>query len=493
MKSQNRKKLNNTLIGLGFIGPNLLGFLAFTLIPLVISMVLAFSNWDIRFHNMFTKADLKFVGIDNFTRLFAHPDFWKFFGNTLFLMMGIPFAVAGSLGAALLLNSDFAKPKNKLITMFIAGAGLLISCSMLAFAGAGSGMTMLVAGLLVLILSGGILGGSTFYRTMFYVPYFTAGVATFILWKKLYDPKFGPINTSLEPVLNSLSSFVNSLPSMTLPALSISCAVFSILLLWWGCSGLRRMWRDGDADLSFLIFAEFAMLVPGIALVLLKGGPLHIAYCIAACVIVLFNSYLMFSKQKDFPCETGKGAGTVFSIGMGLLVAQFTLLGIGIVLQNLPVMSSDGLAPPAWLTDYNWAKPAIMIMGFWGAIGSNNMLLYLAGLSNIPVELHEAAEIDGASGMQKFWNVIWPQLAPITFFIFIMSVIGGLQGGFEMARAMTAGGPAGSTTTISYFVYNEGFSTGRLGYASAIAWTLFAMVFAITIFNWKFGNKHVNE
>jgi multiple sugar transport system permease protein len=95
--------------------------------------------------------------------------------------------------------------------------------------------------------------------------------------------------------------------------------------------------------------------------------------------------------------------------------------------------------------------------------------------------------------MQKFWNVIWPQLAPITFFIFIMSVIGGLQGGFEMARAMTAGGPAGSTTTISYFVYNEGFSTGRLGYASAIAWTLFAMVFAITIFNWKFGNKHVNE
>jgi len=178
---------------------------------------------------------------------------------------------------------------------------------------------------------------------------------------------------------------------------------------------------------------------------------------------------------------------------MGLLVAQFTLLGIGIVLNMLPAMSSHGLAPPAWLTDYNWAKPAIMIMGFWGAIGSNNMLLYLAGLSNIPVELHEAAEIDGASGIQKFWHVIWPQLAPITFFIFIMSVIGGLQGGFEMARAMTAGGPAGSTTTISYFVYNEGFSTGRLGYASAIAWTLFAMVFAITIFNWKFGNKHVNE
>ena len=487
------KNTRNTLIGFGFIGPNLLGFLTFTLVPLVISMALAFSNWDIRFHNMFTKADLKFVGFDNFTRLFAHPDFWKYFGNTLFLMMGIPFAVAGSLGAALLLNADFAKPKKRLMTLAIAGTGLLISCSLLAFAGAGSGMTMLVAGLLVLILSGGILGGSTFYRTVFYVPYFTAGVATFILWKKLYDPKFGPINSSLEPVLNSLSAFVNSLPAMTLPALSITCAIFSLFLLYWACSGLRRMWRDGDAGLPSLILAKFAMLVPGVALVLLSGGALHIAYGIVAGTMVTLNFYLMFSKKRDFPCASGKGAGTVFTIGLGLLVAQFILLGIGIVLQNLPAMSADGLVPPAWLTDYNWAKPAIMIMGFWGAIGSNNMLLYLAGLSNIPVELHEAAEIDGASGIQKFWNVIWPQLAPITFFIFIMSVIGGLQGGFEMARAMTAGGPAGSTTTISYFVYNEGFSTGRLGYASAIAWTLFAMVFAITLFNWKFGNKHVND
>jgi len=72
-------------------------------------------------------------------------------------------------------------------------------------------------------------------------------------------------------------------------------------------------------------------------------------------------------------------------------------------------------------------------------------------------------------------------------------VIGGLQGGFEMARVMTQGGPAGSTTTLSYFVYNEGFGTGRLGYAAGISWAMFMLVFAVTLFNWKFGNRQVND
>jgi multiple sugar transport system permease protein len=74
-----------------------------------------------------------------------------------------------------------------------------------------------------------------------------------------------------------------------------------------------------------------------------------------------------------------------------------------------------------------------------------------------------------------------------------MSVIGGLQGGFEMARTMTKGGPAGSTTTLSYYVYTEGFETGRLGYASAVAWTLFLMVLVATLFNWKFGSRRTND
>lgn len=182
------KQLRAALAGLCFIGPNLLGFLAFTLIPLLASVLLAFSNWDIRFHNMFTQGNLRFVGLGNFRRLLSHPEFWRFLGNTLFLMLGIPFAVAGSLLAALLLNAEPARPRKMATTVILAGVGLVVSCAILASAGAGAGITLLAAGLLGLILSGGVLGGTTFYRTLFYLPHFTAGVATFLLWKKSMTP-----------------------------------------------------------------------------------------------------------------------------------------------------------------------------------------------------------------------------------------------------------------------------------------------------------------
>jgi multiple sugar transport system permease protein len=121
------------------------------------------------------------------------------------------------------------------------------------------------------------------------------------------------------------------------------------------------------------------------------------------------------------------------------------------------------------------------------------MLLYLAGLSGVSQELYEAADIDGASPLQRFWHVTWPQLANITFFILVMGIIHGLQGGFEMARTMTEGGPFHATTTLSYYIYTEGFATGRLGYASAVSWVLFAMTLSITLFNWKFGNRYTND
>lgn len=138
------------------------------------------------------------------------------------------------------------------------------------------------------------------------------------------------------------------------------------------------------------------------------------------------------------------------------------------------------------------AREAIMFMGIWTGIGGNNMLLYLAGISNIPLELYEAADIDGAGKWAKFRHVTWPQLAPTTFFIVVMSTIGGLQGGFEQARVMTQGGPAGITTTLSYYIYTVAFEQLKLGYASAVAWVLFVIIFALTLLNWKYGNRHVN-
>jgi multiple sugar transport system permease protein len=135
------------------------------------------------------------------------------------------------------------------------------------------------------------------------------------------------------------------------------------------------------------------------------------------------------------------------------------------------------------------AREAIMIMSIWMAVGGNNMIMYLASISNIPTDLFEAAEVDGAGAVGKFLHITMPQVAPTTFFIVTMAIIGGLQGGFEFARVMTQGGPAGSTTTLSYYIYTTGFEELNFGYASAVSWVMFVMVFVMTMINWRYGNR----
>jgi multiple sugar transport system permease protein len=150
------------------------------------------------------------------------------------------------------------------------------------------------------------------------------------------------------------------------------------------------------------------------------------------------------------------------------------------------------IAGPDWLGTIRWAKPAIMIASLWVGVGGGGMLLYLAALQDIPRELYEAAEIDGAGPWQRFRNVTWPLISPTTFFIFITSIIGAFQGGFEAAYMMTQGGPAGSTRTLAYYIYQQGFVWFRMGYAAAIAWILFLLILVITLANWRFGGRRVH-
>ena len=493
-KPSHQRKSRRLLVGLAFIGPNLTGFLVFTLTPLVISFAFAFSNWDLHLHNIFRNEPLVFVGLDHFRELFSHPEFLQFFGNTLFLMMGIPFAIAGSLGAALLLSSPIKRrPGWNLMPLGVAGVVLVASLSVLTLTGFQlPGLMLLFVFLFIAILAGGMMSGMTVYRTLFYTPHFTAGVATYVLWKKLYDPQTGPINSVLSPVLEGVASTVTSLPP----------AIFSwgsILLLVGAAELLRRFVRSGlrswyAGESGWLALFVTAVLGSIVCIFVLRwsegwaGGWIPVAGFLAG----------LWVRPESRPDRAGRnpldhGLGVALMLGLLTVVAVMTLYGISSLSRVLPTMAVDGLEPPLWLADYHWAKPSIMIMALWAAIGSNNMILYLAGLSNIPSELYEAASMDGASGRQRFWFVTWPQLAPVTFFIFIMSIIQGLQGGFEMARTMTKGGPAGATTTLSYFVYIEGFETGRLGFASSVAWALFALVFAVTALNFKFGSRYTND
>lgn len=502
-KAARRRALVQTLTGLAFLSPNILGFLAFTLGPLLFSLVLAFTNWDIRFHNMFQNQALQFAGVENFARLFREPDFLRFLGNTLFFMVSIPLSMAGSLGAAILLSRDTRGGSRKIWLSVVATGGLTAGILLLLAAGArGAAMSMLFAGVFGLFLVGGALGGVSVYRTLFFLPNFTSGVAVYLLWKKMYSD-IGPINTALAKPLASLGSHVVSLGPNP-----FRVVLFGAFLVGMGivvsayARRLVRAWCDGEAGTAALAIPVLLLSVPCVVLARLNAADFLPASAWLRWVPLagLMGTLLVAGARaarcgSDFPCHRWKGSGSEIFIAFTGLVTLFLLLGLALVCNALPALSCDaeGLQPPQWLADYNWAKPAIMIMGLWSSIGSNNMLLYIAGLSSVPPELYEAADIDGATPMQRFWHVTWPQLAPVTFFIFIMSIIGGLQGGFETAKAMTDGGPAGATTTLSYFIYSQGFETGRFGSASGVAWALFAMVLVVTLINWKFGSRYVND
>lgn len=480
------------LIGLAFLSPNLVGFLVFTLVPLVLSLVLAFSNWDLKLHNQFKDTSIEFVGLANFTRLLREPQFWRFLGNTLFLMAAIPFAIAGSLLAAVLLSRDLSGgPRGRI--WLLAGAVLLASCTLLAAAGAGgTALMILLTGVAGGILLAGVAGGTSVYRTLFYLPHFVTGVPTFLLWKKMYAPTNGPVNNALRPALDGVAATVQAMPAPLVAQGGMALAwLGASLLLGVSLRRMRRDWREGQIGWqSAWLLAGAALLPMIVGIVTWPSTFWRAALALTAVAGVVWCARPM---KPELPSKPAEGMGTAVLLGMGLVVAELSLLGLGWVMFHLPAMAADGLEPPLWIYGYHWAKPALMLMGIWGAIGSNNMLLYLAALTNVPQHLYEAADLDGASRFQRFWHVTWPQLAPTTLFIVIMSTIGGIQGGFEMARTMTQGGPAGSTTTLSYFIYLEGFETGRLGYASAVAWVLLGIVLVLTLINWQIGNRYVND
>jgi multiple sugar transport system permease protein len=135
-----------------------------------------------------------------------------------------------------------------------------------------------------------------------------------------------------------------------------------------------------------------------------------------------------------------------------------------------------GLPAIDWLGDPKWAMAAIALLAVWRTFGYC-LVIYVAGLAAIPESLHEAATIDGASWWQRFRHVTWPLLGPTTMFVGVLTSVGFFQV-FAEPYVMTRGGPLGATTTISLFMYQQGFRWWNMGRASAIAFVLFAMILA---------------
>jgi len=148
--------------------------------------------------------------------------------------------------------------------------------------------------------------------------------------------------------------------------------------------------------------------------------------------------------------------------------------------------------PPLWLQSESLlfgSKISIILMGLWGA--GAGMIIWLAGLKGIPAHLYEAADIDGAGTLDKFFHITLPMLSPYIFFNLVMGIIGTLQI-FAQAYIMTDGGPADSTLFYVFYLFNKAFRHFEMGYASALAWILFILILALTLFQLKLAPKWVH-
>ena len=158
-------------------------------------------------------------------------------------------------------------------------------------------------------------------------------------------------------------------------------------------------------------------------------------------------------------------------------------------LLKLP-LNALGLTSPNWLMDVNWSLPAVMIVVIWSGLGYD-MVIFLAGLQGIPIDLYEAARVDGASRRQLFTHITFPLLSPTTFFLTVISVVGALKA-FDIVAVMTGGGPLNSSNVYVFYLYQNAFRWFKIGYASALALVLFIIIMAITLAQVRLSRRWVH-
>jgi multiple sugar transport system permease protein len=206
------------------------------------------------------------------------------------------------------------------------------------------------------------------------------------------------------------------------------------------------------------------------------AGPLSIAVSLTAAL--LLNSKLVKFKS-------------LFRLAYFLPVVT-TLVAVAIVWRfiyhpNFGILNFFlgliGINPIDWLGDPDWAMPSIILLAVWKNFGYN-MIIFIAGLQNIPEELYEAADIVGANAFQKFKHITLPMLAPTTIFVSIITMIGYFQL-FAEPYVMTQGGPLNKTLSIVQYMYQEGFRWWNMGYSASIAFVLFIIIFIGTLIQFK--------
>ncbi len=229
---------------------------------------------------------------------------------------------------------------------------------------------------------------------------------------------------------------------------------------WTGLANVREMLRDSVMLQSLKVTTIYAFM----------SVPLHLIVGLGLAMLLNTEIAGLRFYRTAFYLPSVLSGVAVALLWRWLFSPEFGLINL--------LLSYVGIQGPSWLGDPHWALPSLVLMSVWG-VGAGT-IIYLAGLQGIPTDLYEAAEVDGARGWARFRYITLPMMSPVLFFQFVTGLIAALQV-FTQPFIMTNGGPNNATNFIMIQLYRNAFVYFRMGYASVIAWALFAYILILTL------------
>ena len=287
-------------------------------------------------------------------------------------------------------------------------------------------------------------------------------------------------NELLPAIIFLLPSFLGFIIFYFFPVVASLVLSFSKWDLSSGLSGIKFIGFNNfsaiikdvwfvDSMVNSLVFTASTVIVGTVLALLLAVFITRAAYLKQALKAIFFMPYISSTVA-------------VAIVWMIVLNPRF-----GPVNQFLRAIGIS--SPPNWIADVNWALPSLIAMYVWQNLGYN-MIVYISGLSSISSELYEAADVDGAGPIKKFFHITVPMVAPTTFFLLIMGIINSFKV-FDQVQVLTQGGPGTSTAVLSLYIYRQAFSFYNMGYASAAAWIMFIIIFIVTLVQMRGQRKWV--
>ncbi len=289
--------------------------------------------------------------------------------------------------------------------------------------------------------------GQSLYRVIFFLPHLVPTVVTALLWLWIFNPDYGLLNLFLGRLMRGVD-------------------------IWTG------LFFDLDA-------AGRGRVVPRPAAAMLAAGPV--------AVLLAFGPWL----RAEFARRAGLFRFVRFAAELSCTLAVLPVLYVAMV----RFMPGDvrKLHSPGWLSDASpfpeaipfapsWALWGIIVMSMWGV--GQMAVIYLAKLQDVPMQLYEAAEIDGASWWRKTRHITLPLISPVILFNVVMAIIGTFQV-FTEPYIMTRGGPEDKTRFVALFIYDQAFQYQNVGYAAAVAWVLFLVIVGLTLLAFRLSRRHV--